>query len=211
MTRASRILVVAAALLLAAALTLPLWDVRLVAPQYPEGLGMRIHAGTVTGIKPNDLQSINGLNHYIGMKAIEPEAIPELRWMPWIVAGLAAFGLITAGFASRRLLLAWLAAFAVLGTAGVWDFHRWEWDYGHNLDVANAIIVVPGMNYEPPLLGSKQLLNFRATSWPASGGWLLGAAFVLGGAALFASGNASRRDPEHHWRWAHGHPARGVA
>ena len=40
---------------------------------------MLIRINTVTGIKPNDLANINGLNHYIGMKAIEPDAIPELR------------------------------------------------------------------------------------------------------------------------------------
>ena len=112
---------------------------RLVAPQYPEGLGLRIHANTVAGIKPNDLQSINGLNHYIGMKAIEPDAIPELRWMPWIVVGLAVVG-VDCGrrgsrrdadrLARRRLLL--------LGAVGLWDFHRWEYDYGHNLDMART-------------------------------------------------------------------------
>ena len=29
------------------------------------------------------------------------------------------------------------------------------------------------MSYQPPLIGSKQILNFHATSWPASGGWVL--------------------------------------
>ena len=204
-----RWLLVVAALLLGAALALPLWEVRLVAPQYPEGLGMRIHANTVTGIKPNDLQSINGLNHYIGMKPIEPDAIPELRWMPWIVAGLALVGLAVAARGSRRLLLGWLVAFALLCGAGIWDFHRWEYDYGHNLDSANAIIVVPGMNYEPPLVGSKQLLNFRATSWPAAGSYLLGAAFAAGIAALVLTTRGrqrSGRSPR-----PHAHLARGVA
>jgi copper chaperone NosL len=28
------------------------------------------------------------------------------------------------------------------------------------------------MTYQPPLIGSKQLLNFHATSWPAAGGWV---------------------------------------
>lgn len=195
MPRTPRLLLVLAALLLGAALALPLWEVRLVAPQYPEGLGMRIHAGTVTGIKPNDLQSINGLNHYIGMKPIEPDAIPELRWMPWIVVGLAVFGLAAAALGSRPMLIGWLFAFAVLCAAGLWDFHRWEYDYGHNLDVANAIIVVPGMNYQPPLLGSKQLLNFRATSWPAPGTYLLGGAFALGLGALFVKRNRKKRTP----------------
>ena len=34
------------------------------------------------------------------------------------------------------------------------------------------------MTYQPPLLGGKELLNFYATSWPASGGWILIAVFV---------------------------------
>ena len=193
MSRPARLLLVAAAVLTATVLVLPLWTVHLVAPQYPEGLGLRIHAGTVTGIKPNDLQSINGLNHYIGMKPIEPDAIPELRWIPWIVVGLAVAGLAAAAVGSRRVVIGWLAAFALLGAVGVWDFHRWEYDYGHNLDMANAIIVVPGMNYQPPLLGSKKLLNFTATSWPASGAYALGAAFLLAVGAFVTS--RPRRQP----------------
>lgn len=192
MARRARWMMLVAVLLLAAALFLPLWRVRLVAPQYPEGLGLLIRANTVTGIKPNDLQSINGLNHYIGMKAIVPGAIPELRWMPWILAVLGAAGLVVAARGSRRLLYGWLAAFLLLGAAGLWDFHRWEWDYGHNLDVENAIIVVPGMSYQPPLFGSKQLLNFRATSWPGAGAVALGLAFALAAGAAM-SGRPKRR------------------
>ena len=33
---------------------------------------------------PTTCSSINGLNHYIGMKAIEPDQIPELRYMPYV-------------------------------------------------------------------------------------------------------------------------------
>ena len=36
---------------------------------------LRIWAHTVSGAGPNDLQNINGLNHYIGMKTIEPDAL----------------------------------------------------------------------------------------------------------------------------------------
>ena len=183
MSPTARRLVLIAALLVGGALVLPLWEVRLVAPQYPEGLGLLIRANTVTGIKPSDLQSINGLNHYIGMKAIEPDAIPELHWMPWILIGLGVAALLVAASASRQLLLGWLIVFAVIGAVGIWDFHRWEYDYGHNLDMENAIIVVPGMNYQPPMIGSKQLLNFTATSWPAPGAWALGVSFALGAAA----------------------------
>ena len=55
MTRISRLLVGAAALLLLLLYVLPLWHVRLVAPQYPEGLGMHIHLGSVQGATETDL------------------------------------------------------------------------------------------------------------------------------------------------------------
>ena len=57
--------------LLLALYVTPLWRIELHAPQYPEGLGLRIWVDQITGAKPNDLNSINGLNHYIGMHAIE--------------------------------------------------------------------------------------------------------------------------------------------
>ena len=57
---------------------------------------MRIWINTVTGQKPNDLQNINGLNHYIGMKRIEPDTIPELRIMPFVVAALIVTGVAAA-------------------------------------------------------------------------------------------------------------------
>ncbi len=52
------------------------------------------------------------------------------------------------------------------------DFYLWEYDYGHNLK-PDAAIVVPGMTYQPPLLGYKQLLNFGAYSYPYTGGWIM--------------------------------------
>jgi copper chaperone NosL len=77
---------------MSAAYVLPLWSIALIAPQYPEGLGMLIRINGIDGFKESDLQSINGLNHYIGMKTIEPDAIPELRFMPVILAVLIVAG-----------------------------------------------------------------------------------------------------------------------
>jgi hypothetical protein len=185
MTTRARLLLAVAALLGLGALWLPLWEVRLGAAQYPEGLGLRIYAHTVTGIKEHDLNNINGLNHYIGMKAITPDAIPELRYMPWLIGALVLAGLGVAAKGSRRAVLVWLAAFALLGAVGLWDFWRWEYDYGHNLDMENAIIIVPGMSYQPPMIGTKQLLNFTATAWPGFGAAALGVSFVLAAAVWF--------------------------
>jgi copper chaperone NosL len=182
-TRA-RLLTGLAAVLLVGAWFLPLWRVALFAPQYPEGLGMHIWLSTVTGLKPNDLENINNLNHYIGMKRILPETIPELRLMPIALGVLIALGLAAAASARRWAVRTWVASFAVAALAGIGDFYRWEYKYGHDLDLENAIIKVPGMSYQPPLLGSKQLLNFTATSLPASGSIIAIVSLGLGVAAL---------------------------
>ena len=185
MSRSTRAITLVAALLLGLLYVTPLWSVRLVAPQYPEGIGMKITLNSVVGVKEHDLRNINSLNHYIGMKPIEPDAIPELKYMPWIAAGLIATGVLVAALGRRRLLVAWTGAFVLLGAAGIYDFWRWSYDYGHNLDFENAIIVVPGMTYQPPLIGTKQLLNFTATSLPDVGGLVAGVALLLAVAAIF--------------------------
>jgi copper chaperone NosL len=185
MTRTSRVVVALASLLLLAVYVAPLWRIELVAPQYPEGLGLRIWVNQITGLKPNDLNSINGLNHYIGMRAIDPAAIPELRFMPQLLAAAVVAGLLVALIGRRWLLYAWAAAFSLGAAVGLGDFWKWGYEYGHQLD-PHAAIKVPGMSYQPPMIGSKQLLNFHATSWPDVGGWIAIAAlaFVLGAALL---------------------------
>lgn len=184
MSRMSRALTAIASLLLLGMFAFPLWSVHLSAPQYPEGIGMTIHVNAVRGLTEFDLNKINSLNHYIGMKAIETDAIPELRIMPWIVIGLVAAGILVAALGRRGLLYAWFAAFGALGIVGLVDFWRWEYDYGHNLS-PDAIIRIPGMTYQPPLIGSRALANFLASSWPATGGYLAGIAFALAAAAVY--------------------------
>lgn len=193
MSRSTRVMTLIAALLLGLLYVTPLWSVRLVAPQYPEGIGMKITLSSIQGVKEHDLRNINALNHYIGMKPIEPSAIPELKYMPWIAGALIATGLLVAAVGSRRLLVGWTASFALLGAAGLYDFWRWSYDYGHNLDTENAIIVVPGMTYQPPLIGTKQLLNFTATSLPDVGGVIAGVAMLLAVVAIALSYRRGRR------------------
>jgi copper chaperone NosL len=184
LSRNSRILIGVAAISLIGLYFVPLWNINLAAPQYPEGLGMRIWLDAITGLKPNDLGSINNLNHYIGMKRIEPDSIPELRYMPMIVGLLVVTGAAVALAGRRALAWVWLGAFVLLGVAGLVDFYRWGYDYGHDLDQENAIIKVPGMTYQPPLIGSKKLLNFTATSLPAAGAIIATLSLGLGVTAL---------------------------
>ena len=186
MTKSPRLLIALSALLLAVAFVTPIWRISLIAPQYPEGLGMLIRIDTITGIKPADLNNINGLNHYIGMKAIVPGAIGALDVMPIALGVLVTVGLLAAFYGRRWAAWSWLAFVAAAGVAGMVEFWRWAYDYGHNL-APDAIIKVPGMTYQPPLIGTKQLLNFTAASWPDVGAIAAGLAFAIGVAALFFS------------------------
>lgn len=150
----------------------PLWSISLIAPQYPEGLGIYIEIDTISGHNKHDLQNLNRLNHYIGMKEIVPESIPELKIMPFVFGVLIAFGLFTAWSGKRKLLWIWFIAFGCVAVAGMVDFYIWNYDYGHNLDTETAAIKIPGASYQPPLIGSKKILNFTAVSLPALGGWI---------------------------------------
>lgn len=187
----SRLILALASLLLVGMYFLPMWSISLDAPQYPEGLGLKIYINTVVGREENDLTNINGLNHYIGMKRIEPDSIPELRYMPFIIGVMIALGLLAAAFGRRWMVLAWSVLFMVLGVVGMIDFYLWEYDYGHNLD-QHAAIIIPGMSYQPPLIGSKQLLNFTAHSYPDIAGYIAGIAILMGLVAWWLS-----RDVEH--------------
>lgn len=186
LTRLSRWTLGGLSLALVSLYFLPLWRIELEAPQYPEGLGFSIWVDRMSG----DLRSINGLNHYIGMKAIVPDSIPELVVMPWVLALLVAAGLAAAIWGRRIGLAGWVAALGAGALAGLADFWRWGYDYGHDLD-PTAAIRIPGMSYQPPLIGSRQLLNFNATSLPDTGGWIAGAVLLAAIALVVVEYRAS--------------------
>jgi len=179
----SKIIVIAASLILVLSYFFPIWYIDLEAPQYPEGIGLEIWLNKITGQKPHDLNNINGLNHYIGMKEIVPDAIPELKIMPFIIIFLILFGLAAGISGKRSLVYVWIVLFFVITAVGLYDFYMWEYDYGHDLN-PNAAIKIPGMAYQPPLIGSKMLLNFNAISMPHIGSWILVASVVLAAVAL---------------------------
>lgn len=147
---------------------LPVWFIFLIAPQYPEGLTMDIWLYKITG----QVDIINGLNHYIGMKHIKVEMFPEFRYMIFVMIFFIAFGLVVAITGRRKLLLAYLILTVIGGLAIMDDFYEWGYVYGHNLD-PKAAIQVPGLSYQPPLVGHKTLLNFDAYSYPDIGGWVV--------------------------------------
>jgi len=191
MNSTSKKLLLASALILVGVFLFPLWNINLEAPQYPEGLGIRIWVNQITGYKENDLQSINGLNHYIGMKPINPDDIPELKIMPFAIGFMILFGLFNSFKGNRKTVYAWIILFLILGAIGLYDFYVWEYNYGHNLS-PDAPIKVPGMSYQPPLIGSKQLLNINAVSLPSISSFIILISVLLAVMAIIVDKKKSK-------------------
>ncbi|WP_162416017.1 hypothetical protein [Cyclobacterium roseum] len=180
----SRWFQLAAVIALAGVFVFPLWQITLEAAQFPGGLQMHIWINKVSGSDKHIVKNINILNHYIGMQAIHPESIPELKYFPFVAYAMMALGLLGIWINKVWYYGFWFLLLAILGALGIYDFYLWLYDYGHNLD-PKAPIKVPGMSYMPPLLGEKDLLNFYVKSYPHFGGLGLGLAVLLGFASFW--------------------------
>ena len=167
LTVVSRFVIALCAVALVAVLFFPMWQIQLTAPQYPEGLVLLIYPNKLGG----NVDIINGLNHYIGMKPMHTEDFIEFKILPYIIMFFSAALLLVAIVGRKNLLFLVFVLFVCFGVVAMIDFWKWEYDYGHNLN-PDAAIVVPGMAYQPPLIGFKQLLNFGAYSIPDIGGWI---------------------------------------
>ena len=170
-----RILFILSGIFLFSIVFFPIWQIQLSAPQYPEGLVMLIYANKIAG----NVDIINGLNHYIGMKTIHAGDFYEFTILPYIICFFSLLFIIAGALGKRKLISGSFILFVCFGAVAMADFWKWEYNYGHNLN-PDAAIIVPGMSYQPPLIGFKQLLNFGAYSIPDIGGWI----FVVVGIVL---------------------------
>ncbi len=175
-----RLGVVVASLLLLAALFQPLWDITLYSNQYPDGLDVLVGAGGFqAGRGGTDLVEINTLNHYIGMKALDPADIPELKWIGVALVAFVLLAFRAAVFGRIGNVADLFVLFMCFGGASFWMFYARLHQYGHNLDPRAAVKVQP---FTPPLFGTQQLANFTVESYPAMATYLLaafGAALVV--------------------------------
>ncbi len=185
--KTSRIIMIVSAALLLLLFVFPIWNITLEAPQYPDPIGMDIWINKLTDAEPGDIQNINLMNHYVGMKPI-PETMPEFAIFPKVIIGMTILGIILGLIGRYKLYLVWFVVMAALGAAGLYDFYLWEYDYGHNLNPKAAIKFVDEdgnpMAYQPPLIGNEQILNFKARSWPREGSLFLALA-MFGSLAAF--------------------------
>jgi len=149
-----------AALLLLTSMFLPYWKLTLMAPQYPEGLKMEAYVNSVSG----DVDEIDELNHYIGMRPLKEAA--ELERSTSIILISALILLVIGGIYTHSPFAIFLAIpaifypFIFLG-----DMYFWMHDFGMNLNphapLSNAV-----KPFVPPLLGEGLVGQFKTiASW----------------------------------------------
>ncbi len=172
-----RALVVASAVLLASIFLLPLWNLTMFAPQYPDGLRMDIYSYKLEGGRQGqDIKEINLLNHYIGMKDLASEDFTEFKWMPFVVGAMALLFLRAAVHGRMMDLVDVTVLYGYFAFFSLWSFGYKLYSYGHNLAPTAAVKVDPFM---PPMFGYKKLANFEVYSYPAAGSYLMAGAVVL--------------------------------
>lgn len=173
LSNAARIFVVAAALLLIPSAFLPVWRITLVAPQYPQGLSLVIYPHKVAG----EIQEVNILNHYIGMKEISADEFPEFRFIPFFILRFLGFALLTALIGRMPIAaLGWMD-FVLFGVVMLYTMQHWLYQYGHDLSPEAPLRIQP---FTPGVLGSTSVGQFTVSSWPAIGAILMGLAGLIG-------------------------------
>jgi len=129
-------------------LFVPLWQIELAAPQYPEGLVLKMYPNKLAG----NVDIINGLNHYIGMKTLHANNFIEFTVLPYIIGFFALFCFAVVVINNRKWLTTLFVSFFLFGIISMVDFYRWNYNYGNDLD-PNAAIKVNGMSYKTPDFG----------------------------------------------------------
>jgi len=190
----SKLLMILGSLFLVTLFFFPIWKITLLAPQYPEPLGLNIHIDHLSdGVQFNDVNNIDLLNHYIGMahlptkKNVADGKVPpfkEFTIFPIVISIMIALGLVFGFIGKPKLYLTWLSIMILLGIAGLYDFYNWLSIYGHHLD-PNAILKITDpltgkpMGYQPPFFGYKKILNFEVYSYPEMGVYMIASSMLM--------------------------------
>jgi hypothetical protein len=193
----SRLLMIIGSFLLLGLFVFPLWNITLEAPQYPIPLGMNIHINKFSDTHEHDIKNINLMNHYVGMQYI-PETIPEFKVFPVVIGFMAVLGMLIGFKANYKWFIAWFILMSALGIAGMYDFYLWEYNYGHNLS-EKAIMKFTNpdgsvMGFQPPLFGTKDILNFTAHSYPMAGAWFMFTGMLMTVLAFFVGKKEAKKN-----------------
>jgi hypothetical protein len=164
---------------LALGATQRLWTIQFRAPQYPEGLELHVYSYTISGgNEGQDLREINTLNHYVGMRKLDPVDFADLDFIPFAIGGLVLLTLRVAAIGDLRALLDLAVLTGYFGLFSLGRFVYTLYGYGHQLD-PTAPIHMEG--FMPPVVGTREIANFYVSSFPALGTLLIS---VYGAAVL---------------------------
>lgn len=156
--RLPTILLALAALLLIGSMFVPYWRMTLLAPQYPGGLQVQVYVNRMAG----DVQEIDGLNHYIGMRPLEEAAQLERSVS---IAAITVISLLVLSAVFVHTKWAALLAFPAFTVPFVFlaDMYFWLRNFGQNLDPTAALSssIEP---FVPPLLGEGMVGQFRTVA-----------------------------------------------
>ena len=178
------LLAILASALLLATLKLPLWQMRLEAPQYrdEEALRVAVHPDSLRG----DLGELSVLDRYIGVHI--PPTLPQFKWMPGLLIAGAVLGLAASLLpisVRRRSLLAvscaLAAGLALSAAQAMFQIH----DIGHNRDQKTVLVGVK--DFTPPFLGTSKIAQFTVSSRFGLGAWLIAGALALQLGAAWSS------------------------
>jgi copper chaperone NosL len=151
----------------------PYWGLVLEAPQYPEGLSMRVFVNYITGDEDpsrDEVAEIDGLNHYIGMKSLlEAAKIERQIAVPAIIVMLVL--LLIAAIWHKRYT--WLLTLPAIGFPFVFlaDIAFWMAYYGNNLD-PYAPLSSSIQPFTPPIIGEGVIGQFKTVA-SVDFGWYL--------------------------------------
>lgn len=166
------LMLIAGAMLLIS-IFLPYWKMEMQAPQYPNGLEMTVYVNKVQG----DVDEVDGLNHYIGMRPIS-EAGQFERSMS-LIAIAALLALVVASIFMHNpcaLALTW----PVILYPGIFLLDLWLWmrSFGQDLDPSAPLsnIIEP---FVPQIIGSGQVAQFKTEAIWMPGLYLAFAASVV--------------------------------
>jgi copper chaperone NosL len=172
-------LYIVAIILIGISTVFPYWGLTLEAPQYPDGLSMRVFVNYITGDEDptlDEVREIDGLNHYIGMKSLfEAAKFERLIAVPAIILMLAL--LLIAAFWNKRF--SWLLTLPAIAFPFIYLADLWFWMayYGNNLDpyapLSSAI-----HPFTPPILGEGVIGQFKTVA-SVQTGWFIAVFAVL--------------------------------
>ncbi len=177
-------LAVFGSVLLLISLRLPLWQMRLEAPQYRdrEALHIAVHPNALRG----DLRELSVLDQYIGVHV--PPTLPQFTWLPGVLIAGAVLGTIAgflrASIQPRALTLVSCALGAALAVAAIQATGQIR-EIGHKRDQKTVLAGLK--DFTPPFLGTNKIAQFTVSSRFGVGAWLIGGALCLQLGAAWAT------------------------